>query len=427
MTDCNICATKTNKVNYMIGCAYCAFESCKVCTQTFLIGLDDDKPRCMNPQCKKVWTGDFLSENFPNSFHNQVYRDRKTQIAFERQKSLLPETQELLESNRKIKTQIKELSDEEEALRARLRLISEQKDALRQIINSDRKITTKRVFIKACPVNECRGFLSSDFICGMCDVQVCKDCHIPIGNKDAPEEHKCDPNTVETIKLLARDTKPCPNPGCGTPIFKISGCDQMYCTKCHSAFSWKSGLIETGTIHNPHFYEWQRKQNGGVAPRVQGDDVCGRRLEIRALRHALDKFKIKVDTLDNQHRFLGHLDYILTTRYNNQDIENHHRVLRMEYLEKNIDEGMWFNDLKRSLKQKEKNEALRDILNMVCTTLSDIFNNIYASKSRSEVNDHITSMEELRLYTNNTLDNIGRRFKNNSPTIPVNWETVGFR
>ena len=38
----------------------------------------------------------------------------------------------------------------------------------------------------------------------------------------------------------------------------------MWCTQCHIAFSWKSGHKVTGTIHNPHFYQWQRQ--GGKAP-----------------------------------------------------------------------------------------------------------------------------------------------------------------
>ena len=50
---------------------------------------------------------------------------------------------------------------------------------------------------------------------------------------------------------------------CTAAIFKISGCDQMWCTQCHIAFSWKTGQKVTGVIHNPHFYQWQRN-NGGA-------------------------------------------------------------------------------------------------------------------------------------------------------------------
>ena len=58
-------------------------------------------------------------------------------------------------------------------------------------------------------------------------------------------EHTCNPDLVETAKLLAKDTKSCPT--CQTKIFKIDGCDQMWCTQCHTAFSWKTGAIQTNS------------------------------------------------------------------------------------------------------------------------------------------------------------------------------------
>ena len=48
----------------------------------------------------------------------------------------------------------------------------------------------------------------------------------------------------------------------------------MWCVECHQAFSWKTGLVDTGVVHNPHFYEFQRNNNGTVA-RAPGDVLCG--------------------------------------------------------------------------------------------------------------------------------------------------------
>jgi hypothetical protein len=30
----------------------------------------------------------------------------------------------------------------------------------------------------------------------------------------------------------------------------------MFCTQCNTAFSWISGEIELGLVHNPHYYEY---------------------------------------------------------------------------------------------------------------------------------------------------------------------------
>ena len=96
---------------------------------------------------------------------------------------------------------------------------------------------------------------------------------------------------VATAKLLAKETKSCPQ--CAIPIFKISGCDQMWCTECQTPFSWKTGQKVSGVIHNPHFYQWQRQQNSGNAPRRPGTRYdCGGLPWVRTIRHILKTRKI---------------------------------------------------------------------------------------------------------------------------------------
>lgn len=53
----------------------------------------------------------------------------------------------------------------------------------------------------------------------------------------------------------------------------VRNCDQMFCTSCHTAFSWKTLEIVKGAIHNPHYFAWRQAQ--GVNERTIGDIQCG--------------------------------------------------------------------------------------------------------------------------------------------------------
>jgi hypothetical protein len=78
----------------------------------------------------------------------------------------------------------------------------------------------ERRFVRACPVDGCRGFLSERWKCGTCEAAVCAKCHEP-----KAEGHVCDPDVAASAALIASDSKPCP--GCASLIFKISGCQQV--------------------------------------------------------------------------------------------------------------------------------------------------------------------------------------------------------
>jgi hypothetical protein len=127
--------------------------------------------------------------------------------------------------------------------------------------------------VQRCPQTDCLGFVTAgSMTCGMCTAVLCKHCRRVVvagggtgtGSGTAGTAvHECDPSDVATVKLLKSDTKPCPK--CAAPIFKIDGCDQMWCTACHVAFSWTTGAVVETAIHNPHYFAFIRQ--GGV---VQG-------------------------------------------------------------------------------------------------------------------------------------------------------------
>ena len=164
-----------------------------------------------------------------------------------------------------------------------------------------------------CPKDDCHGAVS-DGTCTECKVDVCEKCkEIKEG-----EAHVCDKDTLATVNLIVTSTKPCPK--CATKIFKIDGCDQMFCTKCHTAFSWQTGKIQTKHIHNPHYFEWQR--NGGAAanmPPPPEDGLCLPQAFSRLEPHNLAERDIWYQLIEESRTIVQTLGEQLTERKINRD------------------------------------------------------------------------------------------------------------
>lgn len=120
--------------------------------------------------------------------------------------------------------------------------------------------------IMNCPWEDCVGKLKENGNCGLCGRLFCQDCMCL-----EQEGHMCRPEDKETVSELKRTTRPCPK--CHILISKIEGCDQMWCVQCHTTFSWKTGVITRGVVHNPHFYDYRREAM--QQHRAPGDIPCG--------------------------------------------------------------------------------------------------------------------------------------------------------
>ena len=243
---------------------------------------------------------------------------------------------------------------------------------------------TKRHFVRACPIESCRGFLSTQWKCGLCETHTCPTCHVP---KDSAE-HTCNPDDVATAELLAKDTRPCPK--CGTGIFKIDGCDQMWCIECHSAFSWKTGRLETGNVHNPHFFEYQRRI--GVNMRNAMDLPCGElpehyhgvlyNLVGRVFPNEYQRYSKKRDLIEMEIRdktsdAAMSLPYFveLQTRYRQDEIPDN-QDLRVKYLTEEIDEAQFRSSLFRDAKKFNVEREMGQVIQTVVFAMTDILNRL---------------------------------------------------
>ena len=260
-------------------------------------------------------------------------------------------------------------------------------------------------------------------MCGLCEKKFCHKCHI---ERHDNQEHKCNEDDVKTVNLMNNDTKPCPK--CFVPIYKIDGCDQMYCVKCYTAFSWKTGRIETGRIHNPHYYEIQRKLNNGYVMREPGDrvgDGC-ENIELLTFMNLLKfvKDRDKRTKLSTINREADHIRYVELRMYETDEglFRREYQNLRVKYLMQDIDEYNWKKDIKKILKKKMKNKEVSDVLTMYVDISLDNIRRFCMDTSEESVNNILLTMEKVKKYVNKSLSNISDRFNNKVPYISSSFE-----
>jgi hypothetical protein len=230
-----------------------------------------------------------MVNNFTMKFVSKDWKEHRERVILQKERALLPTRQPVAEMVKRKDQITKECNTVLEQInnlrRLHFNLMNEKNQIDRRIqlgpaadgtaTGARRENTT---FVRPCPNTEanCRGFLSTQWKCNLCNMWTCKDCHEMKGTtQDTP--HVCNADNLASAKLIDAETRACPK--CGARVYKISGCNQMFCTACNDcAFDWVTGRIET-VIHNPHYYEFQRQRNAGQAPRVPGDILCGREVD----------------------------------------------------------------------------------------------------------------------------------------------------
>lgn len=252
--ECPICIDKIKKGVECIGCNYVA---CKKCYTQYIMGSERDYVMCMN--CNLRFNRSTLVNMFSKSFVTKNLVEHQREIWYKQQQTKFPEVLPIVERMMELIQLDKEqteLSQEtkNKTIRNRLKAIKNRQKILKKELRDlkDTDESSKNKYIRPCLNMECNGFLDKKYYCSICNTIFCKEC-FEIKEDD---KHVCDEDVKKNILLLKQDTKNCPT--CSTGIFKIDGCDQMFCTNCNTAFSWKTGEIERGRMHNPHYFEFIR-------------------------------------------------------------------------------------------------------------------------------------------------------------------------
>ena len=241
----------------------------------------------------------------------------------------------------------------------------------------DNVVKEKHEFLMNCQAKECKGYLSTKYKCGLCEKYTCSACLLV-----KEEGHECKEDDLSTVRLIRKETKPCPK--CSARISKIDGCDQMWCVECKTAFSWKSGNIVNGAIHNPHYYDYLRKTQGFV-PRA--DNPCGEIPPLGTMRLTLRTVADYIrSNLFSFHRFLEEINWMSRRQnpYEDQLVKN-----RIYYLLNRIDFKKFtqkaFMYYQRSLRFQRIGELLTMLREVLLDQMSLMMDVIKKTQSWEEI------------------------------------------
>lgn len=228
-SNCEVCMEEfTTSVRARISCPQCNLDVCRTCVRRYLLNTTQ-QAHCMGTNCKCTWNREFLVTNTLRSFVNGDYKTHRAKLLLEQEKARLPETMPAVENYLKIDSMKKTIVVDN----AKMQNILAEYHKIKTKIDTDKqnikrfqrgeigKKEEKRVFKQKCGVEGCRGFLSSAWKCGLCATWTCPKCLDVLG-KEKECGHECDPNNVESAKLIKKETRNCPS--CAIPIFKIAGC-----------------------------------------------------------------------------------------------------------------------------------------------------------------------------------------------------------
>lgn len=289
--DCSVCLEPVARAAKQATCPYCATVACYKCAQQMTL-MWASQPKCAN--CNKAFTADFIDSTFNKSFRRGPLRIAFIQNLQEQETSLLPQTMDILnrqEREKKAHGLHTKMLNSLEGLRSnplaelgpifdRIRGFQDELRELSDVIPSAEGPAAKKARVVhertiKCPKEGCLGYSKRGQACALCETVVCKDCNASVANPEALKSHECNPDDRASWALIKEDSKPCPK--CGTPIQKVSGCNQMWCTVsgCNTAFDWATGHVINGRIHNPHYHEWLARSGGATAAAGGGPGAAG--------------------------------------------------------------------------------------------------------------------------------------------------------
>ena len=439
-TQCELCFDEFTD-SKQISCTKCNTSCCKSCFRNYILHCRNDPP-CVNPKCDSIFEISFLREHLPRSFWDLDYKNSRKSVLVEHEEMYKDATMtEIARINQKTQIENDILKLEQEMVNIR-RLIQDKKQDIWSLDHRQQPTKSSNKLRVPCHATDCLGFCI-DNVCAICSKKTCDKCH---GFLQDDGSHECKEDDLSTVKEICRNSRPCPS--CNEAISKTEGCDQMLCTGCHTAFSWRTGKIDTGRIHNPHWYEIRRRVGRELA-----DEVCGGLPDWRDLgsrihkQHTMfisrgdmghllilgdelktdihDKIKSTVtseqqtqttqilnkieDNLKIHHRLIGHLRGVVFPRFENLNLNYASNLQsRIKYYTQKIDKKTYEKELVKNEKLRTKNTEQRDLFQTFVLVSEEIYRKIYNDKQVDK--SHTSELKGIYEYLCEHYDKINSKY-----------------
>ena len=419
-SNCDICVETVKK---LIICNQCQFESCVKCTKRYF--TTSKSVKCMN--CFVVFDRTFIYNNFNKSFLTKEYKNLNEDIIYERELGFMQGTHQIIENRKRLS-----ILEQERNISNAIRRYCDKMNSIpdkslipcvlnfkthetlqkyfEHVVQINREydllindLTIKNVngavkseFITKCTTGECKGLVSiRNHECNVCSSHYCKKC-LEVKH----QEHTCNEDTLITINFLKKDSKNCPS--CQTTIYKIDGCNQMFCVSCHTAFDWKTLRIEHDRIHNPHYFEYIRAN--GNTPQQTQHDICFTEINTNFINFLnMKRFPLKMHIkILEICRQIMHLRY---TQQNNQEINTFNINLenRILLINNKLSEKEFKVIIQRKVKKMEQQKDFNNIINLCVLGGTEIM--LKARRNNDKNFYPLEEIKDLSVYLNKLIDN----------------------
>jgi hypothetical protein len=199
----------------------------------------------------------------------------------------------------------------------------------------------------------------------------------------------------------------------------------MYCTVCNTGFNWRTGKVAEGPVHNPHYFEWLRRQ--GREPTVQGAQLdCTQNMDLNITRMLGGRpqnyyMGIRTEQKDTDDNYLLEAWRLMREYQDNArhepNYDNKFRELRVRFMVGEMNEADWKVELQRVEKDMNFYRAREQVRELFVGACRDLIRQVLEpGANKTDIRRQVAEMIQ---YCNTSYEAVAKRFGRKTPQIKI--------